>query len=147
MERGVHLFETEPGSQQTPFRIAHPAKYDPVSALYQKRGPKVHHRKHHQLFLRFRKAACSSRNLPGIGNRTGFVLRIPSFSGRKSRPIAKASDFRQRLLLFLFILHFLSLSSIMFVSPNRFLPFHSVAPSIDSIKWKNVVKYAHTCKT
>ena len=107
----------------------------------------MNHWKHHQLFLRFRKAACSSRNLPGIGNRTGFVLRIPSFSGRKSRPIAKASDFRQRLLLFLFILHFLSLSSIMFVSPNRFLPFHSVAPSIDSIKWKNVVKYAHICKT
>lgn len=105
----MHLFETEPGSQHTSFRITHPAKYDPVSALYQKRGSKVHHWKHHQLFLRFRKAACSSRNLPGIGNRTGFVLRIPSFSGRKSGPIVKASDFRQRLLLFLFILHFFEL--------------------------------------
>ena len=140
MERGVHIFETESGSQQTPFRIAQPAKYDPVSALYQKRGAKVHHRKHHQLFLRFRKAACSSRNLPGIGNRTGFVLCIPSFSRRKSGPIAKASDFRQRLLLFFIHITFLSLSSIFFVSPDQFLPFHSVAPSVDSKKWKNVVK-------
>ena len=74
----------------------------------------MNHWKHHQLFLRFRKAACSSRNLPGIGNRTGFVLRIPSFSGRKSGPIVKASDFRQRLLLFLFILHFFVLKQHIF---------------------------------
>ena len=49
--------ETESGGQQTPIRIAERKKHDTVSAVHEKRRTQIYHRQHHQLFLRFRKAA------------------------------------------------------------------------------------------
>lgn len=43
--------EIEPSSQQAPFGAAGGTKYDTVSAVYEKRGPEIHHRQYCELLL------------------------------------------------------------------------------------------------
>ena len=71
--------EAKSGGQQTPFRTTGRAEDDAVSAVYEKRRAQIYHRQYHQLFLRFRKAADHSRNVPRSGDWYRHLFRISAF--------------------------------------------------------------------